>query len=505
MLQLCSRLPQVVSRAPKTTPQHLSRSLFSTSANSLSPKSTPPPPHPIFSSTNSIKKTQLAPSSSTSDSHASSTLIFKTVRKQPQFDQLAPLQQIRQALSKPRPTSFPLLESSILDAAYKVTAGKSVDDSSIPPDFPFCSIKQLAFYGDRLWSEIVAGVLLAMRTRNDVRNKGKAGSLSGTSGFLVENKMAAKLTRQLGLAASYKIETLANEDHLADNWEAYLAALYLEKGREALLNFLVPIVGSENEILQERLLEMKEEKRKADTKNEIIVQEYAVALKKIQVEIVKQISQSLASRRSLEVPTSLLQEFEATTSSQAPLVKAQECVKEEERLRVLNLPKLKPLSFASLETARLEFRSKLESSKVPYLLTISPNHRRAELQLPGVPQIAVKISKATKNDEKVLTKLMKEVVGIGHFKLLKPVLPFSPFVFANIEKAQNNFLSQIAARKLKAVQGKSAGGRRRTLELPGCPPIVAEGKTKADCRHALVVRAVELGVIKLKSAAVPAP
>lgn len=180
MLQLCSRLPQVVSRASKTTPQRLSGSLFSTSANSLSPKSLPPPPHPIFSSTNSTKKTQLAPTSSTSDSHASSTSSLETVRKQPQFDQLAPLQQIRQALSKPRPTSFPRLESSILDAAYKVTAGKHVDESSIPPDFPFCSIKQLAFYGDRLWSEVVAGVLLAVRTRKDAKNKGRAGLLSGT-------------------------------------------------------------------------------------------------------------------------------------------------------------------------------------------------------------------------------------------------------------------------------------------------------------------------------------
>ncbi|GAA5963334.1 hypothetical protein JCM3765_006987 [Sporobolomyces pararoseus] len=242
MLQLHSSLQLALSRGTRCSAHRITASFFSTSSSSLSPKSIPPPPHPISSSTDSTKKPRLAPITPNLNTHATLNSKTKFNRNlQAEFNQLAPLEQIRQALSKPCPTSFLPLKSSILDAAYKITAEEKVDESSIPPDFPFCSIKQLAYYGDRLWSEVVAGVLLAMRERKDQKNKGKAGLLSGTTGSLVRNSTAAKLSQQLGLAAFYKIGT-AEFDRLADNWEAYLAALHFEKGRQALLSFLVPII-----------------------------------------------------------------------------------------------------------------------------------------------------------------------------------------------------------------------------------------------------------------------
>ncbi|GAA5963331.1 hypothetical protein JCM3765_006986 [Sporobolomyces pararoseus] len=214
---------------------------------------------------------------------------------------------------------------------------------------------------------------------------------------------------------------------------------------------------------------------------------------------------NISARKSPEVADSRFSSPEAPVVSRTSPAKVHSSTKEAERLQILSLPKLEPIFFASLETARLEFRSKLESLEIPTLLTISPSYRRAELQLPGVPQVAVKIKKKSINDERILTKLMKEVVGLGHFELPKPQLPFNPFVFANLQTAQNEFFGQISARKLNVVHGKSAKGGRRTLTLPGCPPIIAEGKTKAEHRRALVIGAIKLGVIKLKSAAAPSP
>lgn len=94
------------------------------------------------------------------------------------FDELSPLEQVKLALSLPVPKTFPRLEHSLLDAALAITAGKDVPQDAMPHDFPFCSLKQLAFYGDRLWSEVAACVLLSMRTKGEPQNRATAGKLA---------------------------------------------------------------------------------------------------------------------------------------------------------------------------------------------------------------------------------------------------------------------------------------------------------------------------------------
>ena len=53
---------------------------------------------------------------------------------------------------------------------------------------------------------------------------------------------------ETGLKEFYKLDG-AGSERLADVWEAFLGALFFEKGRQSLLEFLVPIVKLEYDLL----------------------------------------------------------------------------------------------------------------------------------------------------------------------------------------------------------------------------------------------------------------
>lgn len=89
--------------------------------------------------------------------------------------------------------------------------------------------------------------------------------MSRYSNHLLTNSLAVKLVGRVGLKSFYKLEN-ASEERLADTWEAYLAALYLEKGRQELLNFLAPIMKAEHQ----RLINLQQCKRITAASNKLI-------------------------------------------------------------------------------------------------------------------------------------------------------------------------------------------------------------------------------------------
>ncbi|GAA5913128.1 ribonuclease III domain-containing protein [Sporobolomyces salmoneus] len=426
----------------------------STSARKLSKPPTPTRsslcPHPIFEPPVAKKTPPIEPSNPSSD-HGSTPQAIDD-----RFAKLAPLEQIKVALSRPCPATFPRLRSSILDSAIKITAGGKVGEGATPAEFPFCSVKQLAFYGDRIWSEVTVRVLLEMRAKDDPENKERANNLAKWNGFLVTNELAARLIDRVGLASFYRLEGKPKA-YWADIWEAYLAALYLEKGREALVDFLTPIVRSEYEVLLEEEGTVKVEKKEN------------------------------------VVPA-----------------------KEKERLRILALPKTKTIFFPSLKAAESEFCSRLKEEQIPYLFDLSPSSHSATLQLPGTPLIAVKTTKKKLKNRKasLLARLVNKAVILGCFKIIKlptpPVqsnpkaltadsLKAHPLIFSNVDKAKINLFKELQARKVKFALTGTHKNQCRTLEISGFPPIVVDAPTTVERRCAFVEEAMKLGVVKLKS------
>ncbi|GAA5842499.1 hypothetical protein JCM3766R1_002608 [Sporobolomyces carnicolor] len=477
------------------------------------------------------------------------------------FDELSPLEQVKHALSLPVPKTFVRLESSILDAALAITAAKEVSQDATPHDFPFCSLKQLAFYGDRLWSEVTACVLLSMRTKGELQNQGTAGKLAKL-GHLVTDNIARKYTVDTGLKDFYKLDG-ADQKRLADVWEAFLGALFLEQGRQSLLEFLVPIVKLEYD-LPANVHAVHVTKKSSSPSNRTPFEKSQTgvpeALDNVRLSVARNLAhlvlehgartkpvvQDIAASdleirklenldvSSLPNKADAVQSSDSTSNSKleggdsrdVPGTEAPS--KEQARLEILALPKMEPLVFASPDDAKSQFLSALTAEKIPHILDLCTSSRRSSLQLPRIPLIASKVAKkAKKPKERLLRGLTDRALCLGVFKIKKksdakpqnaplatkcksPITVKAqttpsaksakrrPLVFPDAAIAKKRLFKELVSRKVKFRLENPRKARRCTLHLPGFPPIVADAPTRGARRSAFVEEAIKIGAIRLE-------
>ncbi|GAA5889345.1 hypothetical protein JCM8208_007849 [Rhodotorula glutinis] len=151
-----------------------------------------------------------------------------------------PLGRVRAALGKEVPTSFPKILDKRLPDLLGGRKSKELDpvfSSAYHPEV-------LEFLGDRIWGAVVSQSLVLLASR------GKGSKILGTIGVdigeLLSNAHGARLAKEFELVhwsgKSCVGKGSCSNDAAADAWEAYIGALYLANGRQAVLDFLVPLV-----------------------------------------------------------------------------------------------------------------------------------------------------------------------------------------------------------------------------------------------------------------------
>ncbi|GAA5834335.1 hypothetical protein JCM5353_007322 [Sporobolomyces roseus] len=467
MLRHVSRPVQAVPRVLKIAlPPFLPR--FKSSTASTASKSLAPPfkpPHPIFQSYSPPTRIFSKPS----DQHRFRSTILDSLTDD-EFNRLPPLEQIRLALTKAPQTTAPLLDSSMMQVALRLhTAGEVIGEEieGAALSLQRMSLNRLAFLGDAIWSQAVIETLVVIGLDSMwARKPSKTGQVGVYKCLLTTNLLAADLARSTGLLDIYD-RSNADFDTVASIWEAYLAALFLERGRRSLLEFLTPIVKVEFE-------------KRLD----------------VQAQVKTERTSNKASENAVEEVARL-----ATV--------AKEVAKKEDDLRKIRLqPRSDPIIFTSLDSAKNDFRSTLDARKIPYLLTVYPSNTRATLQLPGTPLLAVKLRpKSANRKERAESKTKtqqppsKPTANLAT-SLSSPASPSltSPLVFKNADRAVETFFKQLVTRKIKFKHSATPEGQR-TFVLSGYPPITSQCATPSEHRRALVERAIKLGIVRLKSSA----
>ncbi|GAA5928029.1 hypothetical protein JCM3775_002792 [Rhodotorula graminis] len=152
-----------------------------------------------------------------------------------------PLARVRDALGKQVPTTFPkILDHRLVDllAGRKSNGLDPVFSSAYHPEV-------LEFLGDRIWDVVVSQTLVLLAARG--KGSKILGTIGGKSGHLLSNAHGAVLAKEFKLVhwsgrSCCGGKGSCSNDAAADAWEAHLCALFLANGRQAVLDFLVPLV-----------------------------------------------------------------------------------------------------------------------------------------------------------------------------------------------------------------------------------------------------------------------
>ncbi|KPV72364.1 uncharacterized protein RHOBADRAFT_55840 [Rhodotorula graminis WP1] len=152
-----------------------------------------------------------------------------------------PLARVRSALGKKVPTAFPkILDHRLVDllAGRKSNGLDPVFSSAYHPEV-------LEFLGDRIWDVVVSQTLVLLAARG--KGSKILGTIGAKSGHLLSNAHGAVLAKEFKLVhwsgrSCCGGKGSCSNDAAADAWEAHLGALFLANGRQAVLDFLVPLV-----------------------------------------------------------------------------------------------------------------------------------------------------------------------------------------------------------------------------------------------------------------------
>ncbi|GAA5883954.1 hypothetical protein JCM16303_004722 [Sporobolomyces ruberrimus] len=487
MFCIGKRLVRLSASSTQTFRTHVPPSFSSTSRTAS--KKPPPPsppghgtepvPHPIFSSTANkrprlIKRRKAARVRKLSDE---------------EFNRLGPLEQIRSTFSLPRPTTFPRLEWSVLDAALAITANEKLPAKTTPPGFAFCGIKQLALHGDRFWAGIVLEVLLAIKSTFDPgQREKKAGLLAFEAGLLLSNVLAAKYAEDLGLGSHYKVGDA--QGALADLWEAYLVALYYEKGRQARLEFLVPLVKAEYKLLDVAETRAKFEAMKLGeaihkaisfVSREAAQKHFFSTLDNLNIPYLSYVS-SGGGKAMLQLPGRPLLEGRTGSGQDRKTGLLNRLVE-----KALTLGYFHVNSSTSTNATRQPEPRSVHRAQSPPKSPVPPKAR-------PVPKPQVVKTRAAAKKPKPIQDTRPPYSCPDTPSPLKTL----PLVYSTMHKARVSFFKQLADLKIGFTYWKSEKGRY-WLTLPGFDPIGSSASTKALRRRAFVDGAIALGAIKIQS------
>ncbi|GAA5993918.1 hypothetical protein JCM11641_006957 [Rhodosporidiobolus odoratus] len=148
----------------------------------------------------------------------------------------------------PVPTFAPKLNDSRFTA---LLFGGSPGPESHEADYTQFSAayhpERLRLVGNRLWHDVISHVLLVLGPFDPVEppDRPPVWRLVSELKYLASSDMALKLAAEFRFKQESDPAVFCPEEPECDVWEAYLAALELSNGRQALLEFLAPIVRRE--------------------------------------------------------------------------------------------------------------------------------------------------------------------------------------------------------------------------------------------------------------------
>ncbi|BGP49866.1 hypothetical protein JCM10450v2_005771 [Rhodotorula kratochvilovae] len=172
------------------------------------------------------------------------------------FDSLA---RVRAALQKDVPKVFPKIEDERLRDLVVGKPNERIDPvfrKAYHPDV-------LEFLGDRIWNTVTVQTLLILAPRPS-KEGGKTlvlGSLGSDISWLVSNDHGAELAKEFNVVhwsgSPCTAKSKVSLTSMGDAWEAHVGALLLANGRQAVLDFLVPLVKREFYKRHPQLLRLK--------------------------------------------------------------------------------------------------------------------------------------------------------------------------------------------------------------------------------------------------------
>ncbi|GAA6016377.1 hypothetical protein JCM10207_003844 [Rhodosporidiobolus poonsookiae] len=296
-----------------------------------------------------------------------------------------PLQQVHRALSRPVPTSFPTLHDKRFCVVLSGTDSevKALDEAFRSTYHP----ERLEYFGDKLWEEVVGEAIFLLAPIERMSENGGEPNL-GKLGC----EVARQVTNDKGEELAVRLGIKGRPTGKGDRGESHLAALYFSNGREALVDFLVPLVKKQF---------YKQYPELAKMQNQEIREVEATPPVKAKPTPSVQKQPSATPSKPAKPPVQLVKAAGQKLGSSA----AKALRKEE---------KLKAMAFPSLEAAAQDLLEHLQSLNRTYSFRHSDTN--LVLRLPGYPAI---IAQASKKEPVSLVKLVEKCKKKGAIVLRK--------------------------------------------------------------------------------------
>ncbi|ORY83480.1 hypothetical protein BCR35DRAFT_63874 [Leucosporidium creatinivorum] len=179
-------------------------------------------------------------------------LPYRLVRKDQLDFPAFGLEAFRRALRQPVPTELASLSNLLLEQqvfrppntpAKKGATSKVIEDRLALYQQAYHR-ERLEFLGDRVLGLVAASacqLLAPMRPLATADSTPPLAWEQATFTDLASNALAARFARRFDFGARCQDPQMTDR-HLADRWEAYLGALYVARGLQAVLEFLAPLL-----------------------------------------------------------------------------------------------------------------------------------------------------------------------------------------------------------------------------------------------------------------------